>query len=460
MITEEIKKFLIEKLEKDFKDNPDLLIENKRRFETIWLEECNKESISKCISKMNNDSISGFERTKAWGILEFFSDYKLGQHGFFAESIYNLTKSFENVDWKKLSADEFSMMLENNDFHVFTYLLNQGIVFDIPEYLQDLFIETDIEQKFKDKLFYNLLFLDLKNFRLSENIVLFGIILHQGIDKEKNFILKITAIGKDLNDGECIYIIDYLTKEGIGLPYIVTDVSFLSKEEHRKNFHKILRIVLNFINFLNHPEVELILHDKSYIRKNRIDKGKFGVPDIVEINITGKLKKYIDEISNENKINRNLGYKFWVRGHWVNFKNDRYKNAKGTQVWILPYIKGKGELIKKNYHLGKREDWYHQQRMKEILLNIYPDKKIIKSRILNGLEIDSYIPELKLGFEYNGEQHYIYPNNFHKSKGEFEAQQERDILKNKIAIEKGIRLITIRYDEILSEELILSKIDS
>ena len=49
--------------------------------------------------------------------------------------------------------------------------------------------------------------------------------------------------------------------------------------------------------------------------------------------------------------------------------------------------------------------------------------------ILNGLEIDCYIPELKIGFEYNGEQHYMFPNCFHKTQEEFEAQQQRDILK-------------------------------
>ena len=52
----------------------------------------------------------------------------------------------------------------------------------------------------------------------------------------------------------------------------------------------------------------------------------------------------------------------------------------------------------------------------------------------------------------NGQQHYEHIECFHKTIEEFKAQQERDIEKNKRAIEKGIKLITIKYDEPLTEE--------
>ena len=42
--------------------------------------------------------------------------------------------------------------------------------------------------------------------------------------------------------------------------------------------------------------------------------------------------------------------------------------------------------------------------------------------------------------------------------GPIELQKKRDILKNKLALERGIKLITIRYDEELSEELIQNKL--
>jgi hypothetical protein len=61
-----------------------------------------------------------------------------------------------------------------------------------------------------------------------------------------------------------------------------------------------------------------------------------------------------------------------------------------------------------------------------------------------SLELDGYNDELKLAFEYNGIQHYN--NSFYtKTRNTLSKQQQRDIIKNKICNEKGIKLITIPY---------------
>ena len=105
------------------------------------------------------------------------------------------------------------------------------------------------------------------------------------------------------------------------------------------------------------------------------------------------------------------------------------------------------------------EGWTSECEMFRIL------KKIIKSpmikhdrKVLNGLELDSYFPELKLAFEYNGEQHYEWIKFFHKTKEEFEAQKYRDKCTKKICKLLGITLIIIKYKEDLSEQLVLSKL--
>lgn len=59
------------------------------------------------------------------------------------------------------------------------------------------------------------------------------------------------------------------------------------------------------------------------------------------------------------------------------------------------------------------------------------------------LELDGYNPRLNLAFEYNGSQHYIYPNRFHKTREEFDSQLERDEFKKRRCEELGIKLITI-----------------
>jgi len=72
-----------------------------------------------------------------------------------------------------------------------------------------------------------------------------------------------------------------------------------------------------------------------------------------------------------------------------------------------------------------------------------------------NLELDMYDDEMKIAIEYNGEQHYKYPNKFHKSEKEFVNQVYRDEYKKTICEKEGIFLINIPYyiDEIKKEEI-------
>lgn len=61
------------------------------------------------------------------------------------------------------------------------------------------------------------------------------------------------------------------------------------------------------------------------------------------------------------------------------------------------------------------------------------------------LELDGYNAELGIAFEYNGLQHYSYPNHFHKTEDEFYAQKRRDIFKHEKCDANNVYLITIPY---------------
>lgn len=62
-----------------------------------------------------------------------------------------------------------------------------------------------------------------------------------------------------------------------------------------------------------------------------------------------------------------------------------------------------------------------------------------------NLELDGYNHKLKIAFEYNGYQHYDYPNVFHKTRDEFYNQRERDTLKKELCKKYKVKLITIPY---------------
>jgi hypothetical protein len=67
----------------------------------------------------------------------------------------------------------------------------------------------------------------------------------------------------------------------------------------------------------------------------------------------------------------------------------------------------------------------YEQLCREILEELL-NKKFLKVRLklLNGLELDGFCEELKLGFEYQGIQHKKHAIFFHKGIEKFHEQQE------------------------------------
>jgi hypothetical protein len=62
-----------------------------------------------------------------------------------------------------------------------------------------------------------------------------------------------------------------------------------------------------------------------------------------------------------------------------------------------------------------------------------------------NLELDGYNEELKLGFEYNGHQHYLFPSKYITRPHDFIRMQERDLLKQKLCTQHNVKLIIIPY---------------
>lgn len=73
------------------------------------------------------------------------------------------------------------------------------------------------------------------------------------------------------------------------------------------------------------------------------------------------------------------------------------------------------------------------------------------------LEYDIGIVDQKLLVEYNGLQHYEFPNYFHKTKKQFLAQKFRDRIKKEMAEQHGYNFIVVKYDEYLDYGHIFDK---
>jgi len=99
--------------------------------------------------------------------------------------------------------------------------------------------------------------------------------------------------------------------------------------------------------------------------------------------------------------------------------------------------------------------------------SLFPSETIIRhdrstlklfSDIRRNPELDVYLPNRKLAFEFDGEWHYKFHPYFHKTFDEFIERQKFHKLKREMCKELGIILITVRESEKLSESLVIKKL--
>lgn len=75
--------------------------------------------------------------------------------------------------------------------------------------------------------------------------------------------------------------------------------------------------------------------------------------------------------------------------------------------------------------------------------SVHPEWALSNKGVL--LEYDFAIPSRKLLIEYNGVQHYSFPNFYHKSRRDFLEQKERDSMKYIYAKQNSYSLLSIPY---------------
>ena len=91
-----------------------------------------------------------------------------------------------------------------------------------------------------------------------------------------------------------------------------------------------------------------------------------------------------------------------------------------------------------------------------VIASVHPLWAFSTKKVL--LEYDIGIISQKLLVEYNGIQHYEYPNFFHRTRQDFDAQVGRDALKEKLAADNGWNFLVIKYNEDVTYGTIFKKI--
>ena len=177
----------------------------------------------------------------------------------------------------------------------------------------------------------------------------------------------------------------YVKHKGEMVKILIPDFIILRKNTNenlpfRKSdyYHNQVRNFVNsFCSFINEPDVivrKMPLNPKNNLR--RAKRGVMPLPEYKNVTIRGKLKIYVDKLKQEEERESGthylISYRFWVRGFYRHFRDKKkYKNLYALneksqkeigftfspkyegilRVWIKPFIKGQGLLIKQSWEV-------------------------------------------------------------------------------------------------------------
>jgi len=108
------------------------------------------------------------------------------------------------------------------------------------------------------------------------------------------------------------------------------------------------------------------------------------------------------------------------------------------------------------------EGWVSETMLYQIVRHLYPETSVLRRQRpawLGGLELDVYLPDLELAFEYQGQQHF-HPARAWGGEEAVRGVQERDARKAELCAQQGVTLVAIDYTEPLSETYLRERVQA
>lgn len=110
--------------------------------------------------------------------------------------------------------------------------------------------------------------------------------------------------------------------------------------------------------------------------------------------------------------------------------------------------------------------------LSQLIMEIFPETEVIINGYYSWLpspkgapmQLDVYVPALRLAFEYDGKQHVQYSEYIFgpgkAGRARFEYVQLCDRLKDELCTRTGVKLIRIRYDRTITKEYLLRRMEN
>lgn len=234
-------------------------------------------------------------------------------------------------------------------------------VFDISNKVKQAIKLTNIEEDIDHDILhlpYQLTFINTDftqgDFNLEENIRFKGLLIISDNYELKESI--ITSIAFKSDDTRVLNI------------KLDENLEFTKEENEEYEAAKHLRDwIINFLYFLNtQKEVEYRQvkrnkkNQRSYERKREKENRPI-IDNKVKLDLSGEMKKYINNLRDMK--DSHYSHRFWVRGHWRTLRDkEHYGDNAGTRIWIKPYLKGEGVVVKKDYDVEKNKEKNQKRR--------------------------------------------------------------------------------------------------
>ena len=150
------------------------------------------------------------------------------------------------------------------------------------------------------------------------------------------------AIAVDVNVGCEYHLSIAFVDKAMGCPYLDT------KEENSKLkrcSEYVRTLICNVVDMVEGNTDDLSVVTIETTREQnikRIRRKQIPMPTKIFIKAKDEFKKYVKRFNSDVEDARSgkFGYRFLVMGHYRHFRDEKFKNVKGTKKWIFPYWKG------------------------------------------------------------------------------------------------------------------------
>lgn len=150
--------------------------------------------------------------------------------------------------------------------------------------------------------------------------------------------------------------------------------------------------------------------------------------------------------------------RFWDPQYPVNFTDSLRRELERRRTAVRRYVE---DAIRAEFKFAPLAGkWKSEQRLFELIRKMAPSVRIKRNhraKTLEYLELDIYLPDLNLGIEYQGIQHYEPVRHWGGRRG-LEKVQERDHRKQALCEEAQIELVYFHHFEELSPDLVYRKL--